>query len=167
MRKSYINLVIAIALSGAMFSCGGGSEAESGDKSTNTETKTNVVQTKEAEPEPEANPLGVGPITEPMTLEEFDQALSTKGEEIFAKNCVACHKMDKRYVGPALGDIMDRRDPAWIMNMILNPEVMVKEDPVAKALLAEYLSPMANQNLTKEQARAVLEYFRSMSQENV
>jgi len=48
------------------------------------------------------------------------------------------------------------------MNMILNPDEMVQKDPIAKALLAEYLSPMANQNLTEEQARAVLEYFRTL-----
>jgi hypothetical protein len=49
------------------------------------------------------------------------------------------------------------------MNMILNPDGMVKEDPVAKQLLMEYNgTPMANQNLTKEEARAVLEYFRTL-----
>jgi hypothetical protein len=49
------------------------------------------------------------------------------------------------------------------MNMILNPDQMVKEDPLAKDLLLEFNgSPMANQGLTEEQARAVLEYFRTL-----
>ena len=49
------------------------------------------------------------------------------------------------------------------MNMILNPEQMVKEDPLAKELLIEFNgSPMANQGLTEEDARAVLEYFRTL-----
>jgi hypothetical protein len=49
------------------------------------------------------------------------------------------------------------------MNMILNPDQMVKEDPLAKKLLMEYNgSPMANQNLTEEEARAVVEYFRTI-----
>ena len=49
------------------------------------------------------------------------------------------------------------------MNMILNPDVMVQEDPIAKKLLMENNgSPMANQNLTNEEARAVLEYFRTL-----
>jgi cytochrome c len=49
------------------------------------------------------------------------------------------------------------------MNMILNPDQMVKEDPLAKDLLIEFNgSPMANQGLNEEQARAVLEYFRTL-----
>jgi hypothetical protein len=49
------------------------------------------------------------------------------------------------------------------MNMILDPEGMVTNDPLAKSLLIEFNgSPMANQNLTEEEARAVLEYFRTL-----
>ena len=46
------------------------------------------------------------------------------------------------------------------MNMILNPEEMVQRHPEAKAMLAEYIAPMANQSLTQEEARAILEYIR-------
>ena len=74
--------------------------------------------------------------------------------------------MAKRHVGPPLSGILERRNPAWVMNMILNPEVMVKEDPIAKKLFEEFLSPMANQNLTEEEARAVVEYFRKYDVEN-
>ena len=48
------------------------------------------------------------------------------------------------------------------MNMILDPEKMVKEDPVAKELLKRYLAPMANQSLTQDEARKILEYFRTL-----
>jgi hypothetical protein len=58
---------------------------------------------------------------------------------------------------------MDRRNPAWIMNMILNPEEMTLKDPIARELFIEYNSaPMANQSLTEEEARAILEYFRTI-----
>ena len=40
---------------------------------------------------------------------------------------------------------------------------MVKNDPDAKALFMEFNgSPMANQSLTEEEARNVLEYFRTL-----
>ncbi|MDH3321965.1 MAG: cytochrome c, partial [Flavobacteriaceae bacterium] len=55
----------------------------------------------------------------------------------------------------------ERRSPEWIMNMILNPEVMVVENETAKQLLIEYSAPMANQSLTEDEARAILEYFRT------
>ena len=49
------------------------------------------------------------------------------------------------------------------MNMILDPEGMVNNDPLAKQLLLEYNgSPMANQNLTEDEARSILEYFRTL-----
>lgn len=105
---------------------------------------------------------GLGPITN-VSLGTIDENLAKTGEEIFTANCSACHKMDKRFVGPALQGVTERRSPEWIMNMILNPDQMVNEDPDAKALLAEYLSPMANQNLTEDQARAILEYFRTQN----
>jgi len=46
------------------------------------------------------------------------------------------------------------------MNMILNPDGMLKDDEEAKKLLTESAAPMANQNLTEAEARAILEYFR-------
>ena len=103
---------------------------------------------------------GIGPIKEITLDSKIDEALAAKGKEIFMMKCSACHKIDKRYIGPALGGLTKRRSPEWIMNMILNPSEMIKKDPVAKALYEEYLTPMAFQNVSQEEARAILEYFR-------
>ncbi len=107
---------------------------------------------------------GVGPITSSFSVpDEVDQELAATGKQIYDLKCTACHKADKRFIGPAPKDILTRRTPAWVMNMILNPEEMVLKDPLAKQLLIAYNgSPMANQNLTEEEARAVLEYFRTL-----
>jgi cytochrome c len=72
-----------------------------------------------------------------------------KGQELFAaKGCVACHKLGGgRLVGPDLKDVLTRREQEWVERMILRPDVMVKEDAVAKKLLAEYLTPMPNQSV--------------------
>ena len=132
-----------------------------GDKSK----KENVDQQEVKEEVTEADPMknkGIGPITSVTLADEIDQDLAKEGAEVYVKMCSACHKPTKRFVGPAPIGILERRTPEWIMNMILNPDEMVQKDPIAKALLAEYLSPMANQNLTEEQARAVLEYFRTL-----
>ena len=91
---------------------------------------------------------------------ESPLAIEVEGVETYTLLCSACHKMDERYVGPALRDITERRTPEFVMNMMLNPEGMVAEHPEVRALLAQYAVPMANQNLTEEQARAVLEYLR-------
>jgi len=144
-------MIPAIAFS--LIGCGGGEEAA-------TESTTSAEPMEIYTPEPEASPFGIGPVTAEVELGELDEALAAEGEEVFTQLCTACHKMDKRHVGPELAGVLDRRNAAWVMNMILNPDVMVKEDPVAKELFAEYLSPMANQNLTEHQARAIVEYIR-------
>ncbi|MGB7784504.1 MAG: cytochrome c [Salinimicrobium sp.] len=108
---------------------------------------------------------GVGPVKEVNLDENIDQAMATHGQELFQQNCTACHKTDKKFIGPAIAGVTERRSPEWIMNMILNPDVMIQEDPIAKQLLiAHNGSPMANQGLDREQARAILEYFRTLKE---
>lgn len=106
---------------------------------------------------------GIGPVTEEMDLGEIDKQLAKKGEELFETKCSACHKLDERYVGPAQRDLVERRSPEYIMNMILNPAEMLKKHPEAKKTLAEFMTPMPNQNLSREEARSILEYFRYMN----
>ncbi len=105
--------------------------------------------------------LGVGPIRE-VKVGPLDNALAMKGKAVFDQKCGACHKIDERYVGPALKGVTLRRRAEWIMNMILNPTEMLEKDPVARDLLATYLTPMTFQNVSQDQARALLEYFRQI-----
>ena len=114
---------------------------------------------KDTSDDPMSN-IGIGPVKS-VELAEIDPELAAEGKTIFEAKCSACHKMDKRYIGPSLIGITSRRGPEWIMNMILNPEGMVAEDPVARQLLMEYAAPMANQSLTRDEARKILEYFRT------
>jgi len=59
--------------------------------------------------------------------------------------------------------IYERRHPAWVLNIMLNPTQMLQEDPIAKALLKEYNNVlMLNQNLSQEEARALAEYLRTL-----
>ncbi len=101
-----------------------------------------------------------------VKLGPIDKNLAKKGEEIFEMKCSACHKIDEKYIGPPIRGVTKRRKPEWIMNMILNPVEMTQKDPIAKQLLAEYLIQMTFQNVSKEDARALLEYFRSIDEEN-
>jgi len=146
------------------------------DKKKDTETTTPVrkeraakktVEKKEAvkaveEIKSDLSDKGVGPIKD-ITLGELDDALAAKGKEVFKGKCTACHKNKKRYIGPAMSGVTKRRSPEWVMNMMLNPEQMLAENPTAMALLKEYSAPMANQNLTNDDARAVLEFLRTLN----
>jgi hypothetical protein len=84
------------------------------------------------------------------------------GKAIYDLKCQACHKLtDEKLVGPGWKDVTKRRQPEWIMNMITNVDIMLSKDPVAQKLLEECLVRMPNQNLTKDEARKVLEFQRS------
>ena len=129
-----------------------------------TKPAENPSTTPSASPAPAATAAagasgrGVGPVDK-VDIASLDGARALAGSQLFVEKCSACHKLAERYIGPALAGITERRQPEWILNMILNPEVMIQQDPTAKALLAEYLAPMANQHLTRDQAESVLAYF--------
>ena len=107
---------------------------------------------------------GIGPIKEVDLPAEIDQDMAAKGQEIYEAKCTACHKPTEKFIGPAPKDILQRRTPEWVMNMILNPVEMVQKDPIAQELLMEANgAPMADQNLTEEEARQVLEYIRTIN----
>jgi cytochrome c len=106
---------------------------------------------------------GIGPINSIELPVEINQTMATHGYEISKKMCAACHRPDKKFIGPTPKGIMKRRSPEWIMNMILNPEEMLRKDPLAKNLLVEFnYAPMIKQDLTQEDARAILEYYRTL-----
>lgn len=108
---------------------------------------------------------GIGPVKSITLDAEIDKALAVRGETVYNNMCTACHKIDKKFIGPAMVGITERRSPEWIMNMILNPTEMIAKDPIAKQLMIESnMAVMANQNLTEEEARSILEYFRTLKE---
>ncbi|CAM3373474.1 c-type cytochrome [Aequorivita lipolytica] len=166
--KKIMKSLAAIAIL-TLISCGGKEEKKSNDiqigqKPDATEaTKEEPVSTVKPSETVDLTNKGVGPIKSVELGATVDQAMAAKGMEVYKTKCMACHKVDKKFIGPPPTGILERRTPEWIMNMILDPEGMTKNDPLAKALLMEFNgSPMANQNLTEEEARQVLEYFRTL-----
>lgn len=157
-----------LAFAGILVSCGGDNKKEEKKEKITLNQAEPVKKEKKADKVPASKRVdldnkGVGPITSVDLPADIDQAMAAKGKEVYEKMCTACHKVDKRFIGPAPKGILERRSPEWVMNMILAPERMVREDPLAKDLLIEFNgSPMANQGLTEEEARQVLEYFRTL-----
>lgn len=105
----------------------------------------------------------IGPV-ESVDLGAINQELVAQGEELFNTRCKTCHRMGERYIGPDLTNTVSERDPVYIMNMILAPEEMLQKHHISKELLAEYGTMMTNQNLSEDQARAILEYLRTVDE---
>ena len=98
-----------------------------------------------------------------LSLGDIDKAMVEKGKTTYDVKCQACHSMgENRVVGPGWKGITTKRKPEWIMNMIMNIDVMLSEDPEAQKLLEECLVRMPNQNLSKDEAREVLEFMRTL-----
>ncbi|MGZ5190191.1 MAG: c-type cytochrome [Flavisolibacter sp.] len=95
-------------------------------------------------------------LTNPLNAQWINE-----GKSIYEVKCQACHKLsNEKIVGPGWQGLTKKRSPEWIMNMITNVDIMLEKDPEAQKLLEECLVRMPNQNLTKDEARKVLEFQR-------
>jgi hypothetical protein len=80
---------------------------------------------------------------------------------IYELKCQSCHRLtDEKLVGPGWKNVTKKRQPLWIMNMITNVDMMLDSDPEAQKLLEQCMVRMPNQNITKEDARKVIEFMR-------
>lgn len=153
MKNLLLNGLIMISISAVLASCGGTGEQKNppATAASSASNPNDPMQNK-----------GIGTVTS-VTLGPLDPAMAQEGQAIFQAKCTACHKISEKFIGPAVQGVTKRRTPEWIMNMILSPDKMIQSDPIAKQLLIESnLAPMANQHLTEEEARKILEYFRTL-----
>ncbi|WGH74863.1 cytochrome c [Tenacibaculum tangerinum] len=168
----YTHQLLLLLFSFLLFSCGNDKKNNQVDYSSKKAPEKTEVQKEVPKEEPAVSTTtanidlsnkGIGPVKSVEIPSTIDPKMVEDGKELFKNKCSACHRSNKKFIGPNPTGILDRRSPEWIMNMIMNPEEMTKKDPIAKALLIEYNgSPMANQNINEQEARAILEYFRTL-----
>ncbi len=156
-------LILFLTLGVFLVSCGGKKEEKKDGFEVSRSKKDDKKEMASEGVPVDLDNVGVGPIKEMTFPDEIDEEMAARGEAQFNAICVACHMAEQRMIGPAMKGVYERRNPAWVMNMILNPDGMLKEDPIAKALLKEYNNAiMLNQNLTEEEARDLAEYLRTL-----
>ncbi len=92
-----------------------------------------------------------------------DTALADAGARLYGRTCAACHPAaGGRAAGPDLVGVLLRRDTAWVRGMVQEPDSMLRVDPLARALFAEYGTAMRDTGLTDRELRAVVEYMRTL-----
>jgi cytochrome c551/c552 len=146
------NILMAIALGLSIAACTSKEQAQqAADQSpspfeaSDEKTETHGTEVKEVA------------LTNPLNAEWVKT-----GEAIYDSKCLSCHKLtDERLVGPGWKDVTKTRKPEWIMNMITNVDMMLETDAEAQKLLEQCLVRMPNQNVSQEDARALLEFMRS------
>lgn len=152
-------IITTLCLSIAVFigACGNsgdqsGTESKQTDQPNGTSAETSNYDPKRGEGKYDESNLVVGVL---------DATLAEKGNSISSTKCFSCHKTtNEKLVGPGWKGVTERRTPHWIMNFITNPDPMIDKDPEVQAQLELCLVRMPNQNLTEDEARAIVEFMR-------
>ncbi|WP_343704591.1 cytochrome c [Chitinophaga sp.] len=114
-----------------------------------------------------ADPKGIGKFRDVPLTHPLDEGMVQKGKAVADLKCTSCHRLtEEKLVGPGWKGVTDRRTPEWIMNFITNVDEMLNKDPEAQAMLETCMVRMPNQNLSDEDARAVLEFLRKNDGKN-
>ncbi|WP_456378543.1 c-type cytochrome [Lutibacter sp.] len=95
-----------------------------------------------------------------LSAQEADVA---NGEKLFKSTCAACHKLDKKLVGPALKGITDKREQDWLISWIKDSPGMIKSgDKLAIQVFEENnkLPMIANPQLSDQDIIDILEYTK-------
>ncbi len=145
--------VATLLLSGSllMSSCGGG-------QSSQDQKPLDVEELTKDKPEVHGDMISAADV---QLSNPLNEGWVTAGKATYELKCQSCHRLtEERLVGPGWKDVTKKREPAWILNMITNVDMMLETDPEAQKLLEQCMVRMPNQNISKDQARELLEYMR-------
>lgn len=150
MKKLFVicSLMLFIAACGA--------PGENSDVTDSSDVTTNENGNPSYDPN-----RGEGKFDNVDLSEKLDVTMAANGEKISDLKCLSCHKLtDERLVGPGWKDVTTRHKPEWIMNFMTNTDAMIDKDPKVQAMLEICMVRMPNQNLSDDDARAILEFMR-------
>ncbi|EJM64420.1 SCO family protein [Pseudomonas sp. GM55] len=93
----------------------------------------------------------------------------SNGEELFRTRCASCHSLGPldgqgiglRSIGPDLIGVTHKRDPAWLIRWIREPDrMLVEKDPIAMELFDRYNRiPMPNLRLDEHSAQSIIDFL--------
>ncbi|MGL4346539.1 MAG: c-type cytochrome [Chitinophagaceae bacterium] len=103
-------------------------------------------------------------ITLLTTFKTFAEDVA-KGEKLYNGLCLPCHGIDKKIVGPALGNIQKTRTIEWLTSFIKNSTEFAKTDTDAAAIIKEYNGMMMSPfpQLSNTDIKDMLAYIASKS----
>lgn len=144
----YKKLILPTLVSIFLVSCGG------------TKTTDEAIIADENDP--------IGAVKYVLLEDPLEEGLIEEGTQIYKEKCITCHNLnDEKLIAPGWEGITNRREPTWIMNMILNVNIMLEVDSIACELLEENETRMPEQHLGVDKARSVLEFMRANDLEKV
>jgi len=88
-----------------------------------------------------------------------------KGQELFTNYCQQCHSVtDEVVVGPGLKGIKQRRDEAWLLKWVKNPQAVISSGDAYAVALYNKFQPTVMQsfpNLSDDDIKGIISYVES------
>jgi cytochrome c2 len=91
-----------------------------------------------------------------------DEAVIANGSKLFNANCTVCHAINEKVVGPALRNVHQRRDVAWITAFVQNSQKVIKSgDPYAVKLYNDFnKTEMTSFDFKDEEILSIIAYIK-------
>ena len=103
-------------------------------------------------------------FTSNLSAQEGDY---TNGKKLFNAQCAACHKLDKKLIGPPLKGVTEKREKEWLIAWIKDNQALIKSgDKLAKQVFEENnkLPMTAFPQLSDQDIDDILEYTKGEPQ---
>ncbi len=89
-----------------------------------------------------------------------------QGKNLFNQRCAACHKLEKKLIGPPLARIGERRSEEWFLKFVSNSQALIQSgDAQAVAIFKEYnqqiMPPFTD--LSESDIKAIWTYLNSVA----
>lgn len=175
MTEKNLFLILMIMLFIPLVSCGTSEQDEEKEMKEETSVETEEMENEIESEDSDENDMKKEEKTENQEDEENEEEIAEPDEELVAmgkdvyknKGCVACHTIGKgKLVGPDLLGVTERRSEDWLSRWMLNPDEMLKTDPIAKEMLKVHMVPMPNQGLTEKEVEALIAYMKHEDMKN-
>ena len=88
------------------------------------------------------------------------------GKAVFQQNCVSCHALQIRVLGPALHNVSDRRSEAWIIKFVHSSQTLIKSGDVAAVNLFTQFNQIImpdHPNLSDQDIKNIISYIKTES----
>jgi mono/diheme cytochrome c family protein len=120
---------------------------------------------RKSQPEAAQLPAEETPVSEEVMATptgEINDEMARRGESLYQTvGCNGCHTVGGgRLTGPDLLGVTERRSLDWFVAIVIDPDSMLREDPAARELFAEYMTPMMNLGVSADEAASLYEYLR-------
>jgi mono/diheme cytochrome c family protein len=93
-----------------------------------------------------------------------EAAAIASGDALFKTNCIQCHAVNEKIVGPALARITKRRNMSWLVQWVQNPaKVIASGDEYAVKLFDTYgKQQMPSFSLSKKEIKDIVAWIESV-----